>query len=287
MLKNVFVANSSRGKSYSVKTLLGMLSAGSMPELEAKHRELTDKVTKILGRPPTESEMRNGIPKPKPPQAEVSETRRAKANQDYAARLEQEAAYSPEAQRLKTARERAEQERVAALSPIQRELEAAETAARLAQERQADKARKAEIRAGATYQRIRTDLENVTLIAMLDVSISQGTVDALKRESASLEQTMDLATVRVNLSTIQTAITNQTAVEAAQLKAAVDRAELRRQMLASGQVWDDIGVELVGENEYVSLTVGNETRRVTKARFDGRASDENLKSELFGETANV
>ena len=281
MLKNVFVSNGPNGQRFSKRTLMGMLSAGSLSELETKHRELTAKVTKLLGRVPIESEMREGIRKPEPTREEVIEARRAQANAAYSQRISTEALYDPTQVRLRTALERAEEERRGKLTHIERELEDAQAAANAAQQRREDQQRRTEIKATASYRTLKEGIDNSLLVARLDPAISQGVVNALVTQSDQLERTMDLSAVRANVVQIQRAISGEIELRDAQLRDAVDRAALRRQMLASCQVWDDISVETLGQTEYVALTVNGETKRVTKATYDTRQSDEQLRNTLF------
>lgn len=284
MLKNVFVANSPRGKSYSIRTLLGTMSAGSMPELEAKHKELTDKITIILGRPPTEHEMRFGVPKPEPTKEQISEARKLKAREAYAERIEDEAAHNPAADRLQTAQRAAEQERRGKLTHAERELEDATREAQAEKQRRDDAAKKQEIKASAAYQTLRSGLDDAMLIARLDPSITQAQLDALLSQSEQLEKTMDLSVVRANLTVIQKAISGEIELRDADLKAAVDRAELRRRMLASGSTFDSVDVELVGDLAFVCLSVNGVTKKVSQFAYDSRTSDEALKTQLFGES---
>lgn len=288
MLKNVFQANGPRGLTFSVKTLLGTLSDTSRAGLEAKHKELFTKIEGILGRPPTEHEMRNGTPKPAPTRDEVSEARKLKAREAYAERIASEALHDPTADRLQTAQQAAEQERRGRLTHAERELEDATREAQAAEQRRIDKAKKDEIRQSAAYRTLRQGIDDALLVARLDSSISQEQLDALERESTSLEASMDIPATRANVGEIQRAIAGEIELRDADLKAAVDRAELRKRMLASGSVFDSIDTELVGDLPFVVLSVGDVTKKISQSAYDARQSDEQLKSQLFGsEAANV
>lgn len=284
MLKNVFQANGPRGMSFSVKTLLGTMSAGSLPDLETKHRELTDKITKILGHPPSEHEMRNGIPKPAPTRDEVSEARKIKASAAYAERIASEALHDPTADRLATAQQAAEQERRGKLTHAERELEDASKAAEAEKQRRDAAAKKQEIKAGAAYQTLRSGLDDAMLVARLDPSISQEQLDALVNQSEQLERTADVPAIRANVSQIQQAIAGEIELRDAQLREAVSRSELRKRMLSSASTFDSVDVELVGSLPFVVLQSGGKTVKVSQERYDSRKSDESLRSELFGES---
>ena len=286
MLKNVFRANSPRGLTYSVKTLLGMLSAGSLPELETKHKELTNKVAKILGRPPTESEMREGIRKPEPTRDKVSEARKAKANQDYAKRIASEAAYDPTRDRLQTAQQAAEQERRGKLTHAERELEDATRAAQEAEQKRLDRAKREEIRQSAAYRTLRQGLDDALLVARLDPAITQEQLDALVTQSEQLERTADVPAIRANVSQIQKVISGEIELRDAQLREAVDRAELRKRMLSSGSTFDSVDVETIGDLAFIVLSANGQTKKISQATYDARQSDEQLRDTLFGEVTN-
>ena len=279
-----------RGKLWTIPTFLHpIVSTQSREDAISQYLELATKAEKYLGRPLTPHEMRSGLERPPLSKEQIAESRRAKVRAERAACLEAEASYSPEAERLKTARERAEQERVASLSPAQRELESAAKAAEEAEQHKADRAKKDEIRQSSAYLMVRSAIDDLILVNKLSADVSAEQVALVEAQSRDLETHLDLAATRQNLAQLQKVVSGQLAVQDAELRAATDRAELRKRMLASGQTWDDVGVEVLGETEYVSLTVGSETRKVTKTKFDSRLSDEALRSELFngGEVANV
>lgn len=281
MLK-IFQATGPRGPSFTARTLLGPVTAPTREELDTRIAELRAKMAKVMGREPTDDEFTNGPPKPKPTAEQERESRRQKVRAERAARLEAEAAYSPEAERLRTARERAEAERIASLSPAQRELESAAKAAQEAEQRKADKAKREEIRQSAAYRTLRQGLDDALLIARLDPAISQEQLDALVNQSEQLERTTDIASVRANISQIQRAISGEIELRDAQLREAVSRSELRKRMLASGSVFDAVDVETIGDLAFVCLTVDGQTKKISQSAYDARQSDEQLRDTLFG-----
>lgn len=274
------------GKVHTCPTIRGLLSSPTREGLDALIEGVRTEVTKRLGRPATDDIVANGLPRPEPTKSGI-EARRQAAREQYEARMA--AAQTPaEFIRLEAARVRANEERRSKLSRAELELEDAQAAAKEVEERLADEARREAIRQTPAYVSTLKQARDLLFAAALDESISADQLAAFQNQLTSLEETQDVATVRSNLRTIQKAITDQLTVEADKLRQATDAIAKRKSLLGEGMVFDDVGVELVGETEYVSLTVGTEVRRVTKATYEGRTSDEALKVQLFGgEVANV
>lgn len=279
-----------QGKLWTIPTFLNPITSTiSREDAISQYRELEAKAEKFLGRKPTPDEMRAGVSKPPLSKEQITESRRQKVRDERAARLEAEAAYDPTQDRLRTAQERAEQERRAGLSAAARELEDASEAARLAQERQADKARKARLRESGAYQQLRSAINDLLLVSKLSVDVSQEQVNLIEAQSRDLERHMDLAATRQNLAQLQQVVSGQLAVQDAELQQAIDRSEMRKKLLASGSTFDSVDVELVGDLAFVCLSVNGVTKKVSQSAYDSRTSDEALKTQLFGgsEVANV
>ncbi len=268
------------GKVWTTHTKAGTLTAATPEGLVPQFKAVKERIAKILGHEPTDHEVEFGIERPAMTPAEQKEANRRKAEAQYLARVN-EVQPSPEQARLKAAEHRANEARRSKLTHIERELEDATLAATAAETKLADEARRGAIRQSPAYLSTHAKLVDLVFCASFDSSVTQGQLAALESELESLETSQDIAATRSNLRTIQGAIAAQIEVEATALRQASDAVAQRKAALGQGLVFDDVGVETLGEVEYVSLSVGGETRKITKQRFDARESDESLRDSLF------
>lgn len=268
------------GKLWHAKTRAGTLSAPTPAELSAKFEVVRARASAIAGRPISDNEVENGIPKAPLSPAEQSAIRRKRALAQHAERTAV-GEVSPEAARLAAAKVRADAERRSKLTTAERELEDATRAAQEADQKRADEVARAEIMGSKSYQALRSRLDELLFVSSFDGSVSAAELSALSEQSDQLEATLDIGAVRANVTDLQRAIQGRIDIESVQLREAADALEKRKRMLGAGTIFDDVGSELVGQTEYVSLTVGTETKKISKERYDTRTSDEALRSELF------
>lgn len=274
------------GRQWHAKTRAGTLSAPTPAELSAKFEAVRQRASVIAGRPVTDAEVEHGTPKAPLSPAEQSAIRRKRALAQAAERMAA-GEVSPEAARLAAAKSRADAERRSKLTAAERELEDAQAAASEADQKRADEAARVEIKAGQPYQSLRARLDELLFVASFDPGVTTAELTALEEQSDKLDETLDVSSIRSNVTQLQAVIQGRLDLEAANLRAASDAIESRKKLLGTGTVFDDVGVELLGEVEYVSLTVGTETKKVSKERYDSRVSDEALRAELFTEASNV
>jgi len=266
----------------------GKLTAPTREGLDAQIEAVRTRASKLLGRPATDAELVGGLARPALSTEDRAEIGRKRATEQYLDRIKSEADYSPENARLEAAQHRLTDERRSKMTAAERELADATEAAAFATARKADEAKRKEVKATPAYQSTLKQAQDLVFAASFDESITSAQLVQIQDQLTSLNETLDVATVRTNLRVLQSAIADQLAVKADQLKQASDAIAMRKAALGEGLVWDDIGVEALGETEYVSLTVGTEVRKVTKERYESRESDESLRNSLFGEAvANV
>jgi hypothetical protein len=254
------------------------LEADSLPDLAAQRAALINKAQTYLGRPLTAREIEQGYAKPDPrPQSQIVADRAAKD-----AELNPVESKTPEQLIEDRALAALAADRLNKMSALERAAEEAVHNNNAAKARAAKEAEQAAFRATAAYNNIRQRLDELIFQAEFDPALTAAMRDDLQHQSAMLERYLDVAAVTANVSQLQRAATSAIDAERDKLKAQTDAVEYRRLAMGNGLVFDNVQLETVGEQTYVVLQSGDKTAKVTRERYDSRASDEALRAELWG-----
>jgi hypothetical protein len=147
-------------------------------------------------------------------------------------------------------------------------------------------ASRAKIRETGGYRRLRDELDRAIFAARFDTSISVEMLEALHHQADLLEHRLDVATVKSNFSQLRSALLKNLEPDRLALRTAQD-VLARREAALAAHAFDDVTPEVVGAIEYVAVTVGDRTMKVSKARFDSTPAEQ-LKAQLFpAESSNV